>query len=152
MIGRLFFHTLVAVQLAVVLLAAPAATAGAICVDKSRGTLLHAFVTDLTDREIVLGKLGARLAPVLVLLACGLPVLALGSFLGGIDLEAALAQSLQPRGWRLFALALRSWLRSGAKASPSRAHLLLRSWASGWPPCRQCTPCLIGALSQRFPA
>ena len=57
-IGRLFFQTVIAVQLAVVLLAAPAATAGAICVDKARGTLLHAFVTDLTDREIILGKLG----------------------------------------------------------------------------------------------
>jgi hypothetical protein len=57
-IGRLFLLTVIAVQLAMVLLAAPAATAGAICVDKARGTLLHAFVTDLTDREIVLGKLG----------------------------------------------------------------------------------------------
>ena len=93
-VGRLFFQTVIVVQLAVVLLAAPAATAGAICVDKSRGTLLHAFVTDLTDREIVLGKLGARLAPVLALMAYGLPVLALGSFLGGIDLEAALGAEL----------------------------------------------------------
>ena len=77
-----------------VLLAAPAATASAVCVDKSRGTLLHAFVTDLTDREIVLGKLGARLAPVLSLLACGLPVLAIGSFLGGLDLAAAVGAEL----------------------------------------------------------
>ncbi len=67
MIAGVFFRTLIAVQLAVVLLAAPAATASAICVDKARGTLLHAFVTDLTDREIVLGKLGARLVPVLSL-------------------------------------------------------------------------------------
>ncbi len=89
-----FFRTLIAVQLAVVLLAAPAATASAVCVDKSRGTLLHALVTDLTDREIVLGKLGARLIPVLSLLACGLPVLAIGSFLGGLDLAAAVGAEL----------------------------------------------------------
>src|SRR5262249_53824132 len=82
-IGRMFLLTVIAVQFAVVRLAAPAATAGAVCVDKARGTLLHAFVTQLTDREIVLGKLGARLIPVLALMACGLPVLALGSFLGG---------------------------------------------------------------------
>ena len=93
-VGRLFFLTVIAVQLAVVLLAAPAATAGAICVDKARGTLLHAFVTDLTSREIVMGKLGARLAPVLCLMAYGLPVLALGSFLGGIDLVAAVGAEL----------------------------------------------------------
>ena len=94
-IGRVFLHTVIAVQMAVVLLAAPAATAGAICVDMARGTLRHTFVTDLTDSEIVLGKLGARLAPVLSLMACGLPVLSLGSFLGGIDLEAALGAERQ---------------------------------------------------------
>jgi ABC-type transport system involved in multi-copper enzyme maturation permease subunit len=93
-IGRVFLYTLLMIQLVVVLLAAPAATAGAICVDKARGTLHHAFITDLTDREIVLGKLGARLAPVLSLLAIGLPVLALGSFLGGIDIEAAIGAEL----------------------------------------------------------
>lgn len=102
-IGRLFLLTVLAVQLAAVLLAAPAATAGAVCVDKARGTLLHAFTTDLTDREIILGKLGARLAPVLAVLAYGLPVLALGSFLGGIDLIAAIGaeQGDGPGGRRL---------------------------------------------------
>src|SRR5262245_51473388 len=54
MLAGVFFRTLIAVQLAVVLLAAPAATASAVCIDKARGTLLHTFVTDLTDREIVL--------------------------------------------------------------------------------------------------
>jgi ABC-type transport system involved in multi-copper enzyme maturation permease subunit len=101
-IAGMFFRTLIAVQLAVVLLAAPAATASAVCVDKSRGTLLHAFVTDLTDREIVLGKLGARLIPVLSLLACGLPVLAIGSFLGGLDLAAAVGAELVTVGTAVF--------------------------------------------------
>ncbi len=97
-IPGVFFRTLIGVQLAVVLLAAPAATASAVCVDKSRGTLLHAFVTDLTDREIVLGKLGARLPPILSLVACGLPVLAIGSFLGGLDLGAAVGAELVTMG------------------------------------------------------
>ena len=76
---------MIAIQTAVVLLVAPALTAGAICVDKSRGTLDHVFVTDLTAREIVFGKLGSRLLTLLTLLASGLPVLALGGLLGGID-------------------------------------------------------------------
>ena len=97
-IGRTFLQTVILAQLAVVLLAAPAATASSVCVDKSRGTLHHAFVTDLTDREIIWGKLGARLAPVLSLLAIGLPVLAVGSFLGGIDLEAAVGAELVTAG------------------------------------------------------
>ena len=45
--GESFFYTLTIVQVALVLLAAPAATAGAICLDKARGTLAHVMVTDL---------------------------------------------------------------------------------------------------------
>ena len=125
MIGQRFLQTLIVVQLAVVLLAAPAATAGAVCVDKSRGTLLHAFVTDLTDREIVLGKLGARLAPVLSLLAFGLPVLALGSFLGGIDLEAALGAELVTAGTAILCCTPGiSGLGLGPQAAPGPAPVL----------------------------
>ncbi len=44
--------------------------------------------TDLSDAEIVLGKLFSRLAPILGLLACALPVVALAALLGGIDGQA----------------------------------------------------------------
>jgi ABC-type transport system involved in multi-copper enzyme maturation permease subunit len=84
-IARYFYQTLVSVELVMILLAAPAATAGAICLDKARGTLFHVLVTDLSDAEIVLGKLAARLVPVLGLIGCSLPVAALGTLLGGID-------------------------------------------------------------------
>jgi ABC-type Na+ efflux pump permease subunit len=87
-IGAEFFYALAAIQLAFILLAAPASAAGSICVDRSRGTLLHMMVTDLSDREIVLGRLGSRLVPVFGLVACGLPVLALAGLLGGIDFGA----------------------------------------------------------------
>jgi ABC-type transport system involved in multi-copper enzyme maturation permease subunit len=130
-IGRLFLLTLIGVQLAVVLLAAPAATAGAICVDKARGTLLHAFVTDLTDREIVLGKLGARLAPILALMAYGLPVLALGSFLGGIDLAAAIGAELVTVGVAVVgctvALLASIWARKAHQAL-LLSYLLMGLW------------------------
>src|SRR5579883_393029 len=52
-IGQQFFYALAGVQLSIVLLAAPAATAGSICMDRARGTLVHMLVTDLTDVEIV---------------------------------------------------------------------------------------------------
>ncbi len=87
-LGEGFFYTICGVQVALVLLAAPAATAGSICVDRARGTLLHMMVTDLSDAEIVLGKLGARLAPMFGLVACTLPVAALAGLLGGIDFGA----------------------------------------------------------------
>jgi ABC-type transport system involved in multi-copper enzyme maturation permease subunit len=76
------------VQLALVLLVAPAATAGAICVDRARGTLTHMLVTDLTDSEIVLGKLAARLLPVFALVGATVPVLAIAGLLGGVIIEA----------------------------------------------------------------
>ena len=45
-------------------------------------------MTDLSDAEIVLGKLSSRLAPIVGVLVCGLPVTALAALLGGIDPEA----------------------------------------------------------------
>ena len=43
------------------------------------------LATDLSNAEIVLGKIGVRLVPVLGLIACVLPLTALTSLLGGID-------------------------------------------------------------------
>jgi ABC-type transport system involved in multi-copper enzyme maturation permease subunit len=93
-VGQVFFEALVSIQLVLVLLAAPAATAGAVCRDKARGTLTHLLVTDLSNTEIVLGKLAARLASVLGLVACGAPVLFLALLLGGIDPGALTAAVL----------------------------------------------------------
>ena len=93
-VGQEFFAGLVAIQMTLVLVAGPAATAGAVCVDKARGTLLHVLVTDLTDFEIVAGKLAARLAPVLGLLASGLPVLALCTLFGGLEPDVVLGAYL----------------------------------------------------------
>ena len=114
-LGESYFYRMIGVELAVVMLAAPAATAGAICLDRSRGTLEHMLATDLSDAEIVLGKLGARLMPVLGLVACSLPVLAISTLLGGIDLFAlavafAVIVAVAVLGCTL-ALALSVWAR-----------------------------------------
>lgn len=105
-IGEQFFYAIIGTQMALVLLAAPAATAGAVCIDKARGTLLHVLVTDLSDPEIVLGKLGARLVPVFGLLLAALPVLFLGVLLGGIDPEALFGAFLVTLGVAVFGCAL----------------------------------------------
>jgi hypothetical protein len=83
--GESLYKSIVLIELTLVLLAAPAATAGAVCLDKARGTLDHILATELTDAEIIMGKLGARLLPVLGLIACVLPVTALAGLIGGID-------------------------------------------------------------------
>jgi ABC-type transport system involved in multi-copper enzyme maturation permease subunit len=87
-LGEWFFQAVIGTQLTLVLLAAPAATAGSICLDRARGTMTHMLVTDLADFEIVLGKLAARLVPVVGLVACTLPMTALLILLGGVALEA----------------------------------------------------------------
>ena len=84
-VGRAFYVAIVFTQLTLLLLAAPAATAGAICLEKARGNLAQLLITDLSDTEVVLGKLAARLVPILGMVCCSLPVLAIGTLLGGID-------------------------------------------------------------------
>src|SRR4051794_11221032 len=60
-----FSQSLIWVGVALAPPAPPAAAAGAVCHDRSRGGLTHLLVTDLSDGEIILGKLAARLATVL---------------------------------------------------------------------------------------
>jgi ABC-type transport system involved in multi-copper enzyme maturation permease subunit len=89
-VGEALFYAFFGTLLSVTLLLAPGATAGAVCLDKARGTLLHLLVTDLTSTEIVLGKLAARLLPTAGLVLASVPVLSLCLWLGGIDPEAML--------------------------------------------------------------
>ena len=114
-VGESYFFAIAGTQLVLVLLAAPAYTAGAVCLDKARGNLAHMLVTDLSAVEIVLGKLGSRLLPVLGLVIAGLPILALATLLGGIDPEVVLGAFLVTLGVAVagcaLALALSVWGR-----------------------------------------
>jgi ABC-type transport system involved in multi-copper enzyme maturation permease subunit len=114
-LGEGFFIGVIGTQLTLVLLAAPAATAGAICLDRSRGTLTHLLMTDLSDREIVLGKLAARLTPILTLVAATLPVMELLTLLGGVDPAALLGAFLVTLGVAVLgcslALVFSIWVR-----------------------------------------
>lgn len=130
-VGQEFFSGFVVIQLALVLMAAPAATAGALCVDKARGTLMHVLVTDLTAGEIVWGKLMARLAPVLGLLTCSLPVLALCSLFGGLAPDVVLGAYLVTVGVAIVgcavALTLSVWARKTHQALLG-AYAFLGAW------------------------
>jgi ABC-type transport system involved in multi-copper enzyme maturation permease subunit len=105
-LGQAFFIGVVGTQLTLVLLIAPAATAGAICLDRARGTLAHMLMTDLSNAEIVLGKLAARLVPVLGLVGCTLPLLAIMTLLGGVDPNALLGAFLVTLGIGLLGCSL----------------------------------------------
>ena len=103
------------ILLGLVGLAAPAATAGAICQDKARGNLALLFATDLSDAEIVLGKLAARLVPVLGMILCVAPVLAIATLFGGVDPVALIGALLVVLSCAVFgcslALTLSVWGR-----------------------------------------
>jgi ABC-type transport system involved in multi-copper enzyme maturation permease subunit len=82
--ARVYYMWTAMILLGLVGLAAPAATAGAICQDKARGSLALLFATDLSDAEIVLGKLAARLVPVIGMILSVAPVLAIATLFGGV--------------------------------------------------------------------
>jgi ABC-type transport system involved in multi-copper enzyme maturation permease subunit len=105
-IGNQLFLALVGTQLVLILLAAPASMAGAICDEKARGNLAQLLATGLSATEIVLGKLASRLAWVLGLLGCSLPVLFLASLLGGIDPKALVGAFAVTFGVAVFTCAL----------------------------------------------
>jgi ABC-type transport system involved in multi-copper enzyme maturation permease subunit len=86
-----FFYTFLAVQFALTLILTPAYVAPAIADEKERKTLEFLLTTDLDSREIVLGKLLARLGQVALLLLAGLPVLGAVQFLGGVEPELVFA-------------------------------------------------------------
>jgi ABC-type transport system involved in multi-copper enzyme maturation permease subunit len=73
------------VQFAAVILLTPSIVADAIAREKERRALEFLFVTDLSDREIILGKLGSRLAYLFGVILTGLPILALTMFFGGVS-------------------------------------------------------------------
>jgi ABC-type transport system involved in multi-copper enzyme maturation permease subunit len=86
-IGEAFFLSIIGTQIALLILAAPAIAADAVCLDKSRGALLPLLTTDLSSSEIILGKLLARLLPIGGFVLCSLPVIAICFMMGGIHPE-----------------------------------------------------------------
>lgn len=80
-----FFHVFLFCQLVALTAVTPVFAGGAVTEEKDRGTLVFLQTTLLSNREIVLGKLAARVAFVLGLSLTGLPVLALTLLFGGVD-------------------------------------------------------------------
>jgi ABC-type transport system involved in multi-copper enzyme maturation permease subunit len=85
-----FFGVFMTVQFGLCFLFTPVYTAGAIAEEKDRKRVDFLFATDLHNQEIILGKLTARIANLLMLLLAGLPVLSFIELWGGIDPELLL--------------------------------------------------------------
>lgn len=151
--GRFLYQTIALSQLVLVLLAAPAATAGAVCVDKARGTLMHVLMTDLSNSEIVLGKLAARLTPILGMILCTLPVVALGSWLGGIDPVLATGAFLIAIGSAVLTCSLALFISIwGTKLHEvlMATFLIILLWIAGLPAVIELTSMAIRGMHVSF--
>jgi ABC-type transport system involved in multi-copper enzyme maturation permease subunit len=80
-----FVVTFLGLQMLLMAVLTPAYAAGVIAEEKDRGTLEFLLATDLRNSEIVLSKLAARLANLLLTLLTGLPILCFLQFLGGVE-------------------------------------------------------------------
>lgn len=127
-VGESFYYVLVSIQISLMLLVAPAAAAGAICVDKARGALAHVLVTDLSDFEIVFGKLCSRLMPVVLLVFAMLPVTILASLLGGIDPQALIGSFLVTLGVGVLGCSLAMLISVWAKRPHEVIGAVLMIW------------------------
>lgn len=81
--SRGFILAVLLAQSAAVLIITPVYLAGAITEEKERQTLALLFASHLSDREIVLGKLFARLTHLGCVLLTGLPIVLMASLMGG---------------------------------------------------------------------
>ena len=89
-----FFAVFAVMQMLAVLLLAPPMIAGTIAQERERRTLEYLLTSQLTSSDIVVGKFGARLIHVVLVLLAGIPVLSLSMLLGGVSPEALVAVTL----------------------------------------------------------
>lgn len=83
--ANFFYQWFAFVQLLAVTLLTPAMVAGTIATEREGKTIEYLFASDLSDSEIVLGKLATRLAQLVSYLLVALPVVALATLFGGIS-------------------------------------------------------------------
>jgi ABC-type transport system involved in multi-copper enzyme maturation permease subunit len=84
-LAEVFFAVYAVTQFVAVILLTPGYVAGCIADDKERRTIEFLLATDLANREIIFGKMIARIGNLMLFLITGLPVLSLIQFFGGID-------------------------------------------------------------------
>ncbi len=106
--GAILFGVLAPLQLALAVFFSALLAASAVAQEKDRRTLVLLLLTNLSNSELVLGKLLAGMLNVLVLLAASLPLFALVALFGGVSFEQIA---------RVFAVMLASALAAGSLGS-----------------------------------
>ncbi len=124
-----FFHIFLFGQLIALTVVTPVFAGGSITEEKDRGTLAFLQTSLLSNREIVLGKLAARVVFVLGLALTGLPVLAITLLFGGVD-PAILATSFVAAVMSTVSLAAYSFWQA-TRADTLKA-VLLAAYPFAW--------------------
>jgi hypothetical protein len=130
------FRIIVLSQLSMLLLVAPASTAGAFSTEIARGHVFLMLVTGMTPAEIVCGTLFARLLPVLLSVASVVPVLVLSSQLVGIPLLDLLHLEIVTAGAVVLGCTLALTLSIGARRlheTLTATYVILLAWVLGSP-------------------
>ena len=92
--GPMAYLALLAVQFGLLILIAPAMTAGAVAGERERQTLDLLLVTNTGSFRIVLGKVLESFAVLALLIACSLPVMCLCLLTGGVSIGQILIGEL----------------------------------------------------------
>ncbi|HEV7214343.1 MAG TPA: ABC transporter permease subunit [Chloroflexota bacterium] len=154
-IGSTFFPMVVGVELFLVCVMTPAQTAGAIVSERERLTYDVLLVSPLTPRQIVLGKLSASLAYMLLLLVASLPIESLAFLMGGVDPVELLLALLLLLGTLAFFGSVGIWTSAifrGSRAATAVAYSLSGVLTLGLPILALFMAPLMGTLALGFPS
>ena len=133
--GATAFHILAPLQLAVAMPFSALLVASAVALEKDRKTIDLLLMTNLSNAELVLGKLFAGLLTVVVVVVAAWPLLAITSLLGGVSTGQI---------FRVQAVTLASALMAGSLGSTialwrektfqalAMTALVLVLWLAGW--------------------
>jgi ABC-2 type transport system permease protein len=86
-IGKRVFNMVILLEFLLIVFIGPALTSGAISSERERQTFDLLRASLLSTRQLILGKLGAAVAFLLLLILAALPLQSLAFFLGGVGLE-----------------------------------------------------------------
>lgn len=125
------FIAVCCVQYGAVFLLVPLFVAGLIAGERESNSLDLLFTTTLRDREIVLGKLGSRLAIMTLLVLCGLPIVNLILLFGGVDPLAVLRAETATLLGMFFAGSVTMYFSTISK-SPTAALVRSIWWMAVW--------------------
>lgn len=120
-VARAVFESYSWVQLLAVMAITPALATGTIATERERRTIEYLFVTDLSNAEIVVGKVASRLLLAGQLFLAGLPMLLLFRLLGGIPVQSLAASFLLAASTALLLTALATCISVWSKRSRDAA-------------------------------